>query len=83
MEVRLLGMDKHLGIIPVCICKTWRRCFVKCVLVVARPEAKEACRKEHLLEGLESRTEEGIQAMKLPWKKNSQKEYCKFVPVYV
>ena len=43
---RLIGLEKHTGIRPVRIGETWRRCFAKCILVVARPEAKEACGTE-------------------------------------
>ena len=42
MSGRLITMDKQPGIRPFGVGETWRRIVEKCLLRVARPEAKEA-----------------------------------------
>ena len=42
MAACLIGMDKHMGIIPIGIGEMWRRCFAKYVLEVAGPDTKKS-----------------------------------------
>ena len=46
----------------------------KCVLVMTREEAKESCRTEQLLGGLEAGIEGLIHMVRLLWQKNAQEE---------
>ena len=46
----------------------------KCVLVMTRAEANEACGTGKLCRGLEVGIEEGIHALQLLWKHHSQEE---------
>ena len=64
---------------PVGLGETWRRMLVKCVLVVIRAEAKEACKTEHLFGGLEAGIEEGIHSVRLLWQQHAQLEDLVFL----
>ena len=63
----LIGLDKQAGVRPVGIGETWLRCFEKCVLTVAGPQAKKGCGTEQICGGLEVRIELGIHPMRLLW----------------
>ena len=45
MSIRLIVLDIQHGIRPVRVGETWRRMMAKCLLRVAWPEAKAACRR--------------------------------------
>ena len=74
MAVRLIGLDKHTGVKTVGIGETWRRCFEKFVLVMAVPEAKDACRAEQLCSVPEVGIEGVIHAMRLLCQKHLLEE---------
>ena len=54
MSGRLIALDKQPGIRQVGVGGTWRRLMAKCLLKVARPEAKTACGTTQLAVRLEA-----------------------------
>ena len=48
--------------------------MAKCLLQVAGPEAKAACRTTHLAGGFEAGIEGAIHAMRVLWEKHTQEE---------
>ena len=54
MARSLIRIYKHPVVIPVGVRETCRQMMVKCVLVVAGPEAKESHRMEQLCGGMEA-----------------------------
>jgi hypothetical protein len=78
---RLVALDKCPGIRPIGVGETWSRLFAKCVLFVARSEAKEACGVDQLCGGLEAGIEGGIHAMRSLWKAHAEEEKWGFLLV--
>jgi hypothetical protein len=78
---RLVALDKCPGIRPVGIGETWSRLFAKCVLSIAKSEAKEACGVDQLCGGLEAGIEGGIHAMRSLWKAHEEEEKWGFLLV--
>ena len=54
MSGRLIVLDKQPGIRPVGVGETWRRLMAKCLMKVAKPEAKSAYGTTQLAGGLEA-----------------------------
>ena len=52
MSGRLIALDKQPGIRPIGVEDTWHRLMAKCLLKVARPEAKTPCGTTQLAGGL-------------------------------
>ena len=74
MRGRLIALDKQPGIRPVGVGETWRRLMAKCLLKVARMEAKTACGTTQLVGGLEAGIEGDIHAMGLLWEDHRKEE---------
>ena len=64
---RLIGLDKFPEVKSVGVGDTWCQMLDKCVLVLTRAEAKEACSTEQLCGGLEAGIEGGIHVVRLLW----------------
>ena len=74
MSGRLITLDKQPGIKPVGVGGTWWRLMAKCLLRVAGPEAKAACRTNQLAGGVEEGIEGAIHAMRVLWEEHAQEE---------
>ena len=72
MSGQLIALDKQPGIRPVGVGETWRRMMAKCLLRVAGPEAKAACRTTQLVGGVEAGIEGTIHAMRIFWEEHAQ-----------
>lgn len=62
MAGRLVALDKHPGVRPVCIGESWCRMMSKVVLQLTRNEAAKACGTSQLCAGLPAGIEGGIHA---------------------
>ena len=67
MSERLIGLNKHPGVRPVGVGKTWRIMIAKCALKVAGQEAKEVCGIDQLFDWMEEGIRGGIHNMRLMW----------------
>ena len=54
MSIRLIALDKQLGVRMVGVRETWRRLFTNIVLKVTRLEATMACQDDQLCDGLKA-----------------------------
>ena len=70
----MITLDKQPGIRPAGVGGTWQRLMAKCLLQVAGPEAKAACRTAHLAGGVEAGIEGVIHAMSVLWEGDAQEE---------
>ena len=75
MSGRLVALDKMPGVRPVGIGEVWRRLFAKAVLLVAGPEATEACGADQLCAGLSAGIEGGVHAMRVLWAQHQHEEH--------
>ena len=74
MSSRLIALDKQPGIRPVGVGEKWRCMMAKCLLKVARTEAKAACGTTQLAGGLEAGIEGAIHGMRVLWDKHKKEE---------
>ena len=79
MAGRLLALDKCPGVRPIGVGENWRRCIVKCILLVSGNEAKESCGIDQLCAGLESGVEGGIHGMQQVWDQYHMEEEWGFL----
>ena len=71
--------NKQPGISPVRVGGSWRRLMAKCLILVAGPEAKAACRTTQLAGGVEAGIEGAIHAMRVLWEEHAQEEDWGFI----
>ena len=74
MWCRLVGLDKILGLRPICIGDFFHRLFYKLVLLVAGKEASNACRTNYLYSGLTVEIKGAIHHMRLSWEEHQVDE---------
>ena len=79
MSGRLIALDKQPGIRPVGVGETWQRMMAKCLMRVAGPEAKSACRTKHLAGGVDAGIERAIHAMRVLWEEHKHEEDWGFI----
>ena len=79
MSGRMIALDKQPGIRPVGVGETWRRLMAKCLLKVARPEAKTACGTTQMAGGLEVEIEGAIHAIRVLWEEHKKEEDWEFL----
>ena len=76
MSGRLIALDKHPGVRPVGVGKTWKRLFDKIVLKVTGPEAIMVCQDDQLCAGLMSGIDGAVCGVQVIWDENLTTEDC-------
>ena len=79
MRSWLIALDKQTGIRPVGVGEIWRRLMDRCLLRVARQEAKADFGTTQIAGEVEAGIEGDIQSMRVLWEENAQEEYWGFL----
>ena len=78
---RLMALDKCPGIRPIGIGEIWRWLLAKCILKVARAEAKDACGIAQLCAGLEAGIESAVHTARALFAEKEDEEEWGFLLV--